>query len=238
MHAVVGALVALEVRDRTGVGSLRRVDDVRGRAQHLGRADRRVDRVRQLALPRGQPQPVGRAAGRLRDRHARAVARGLGRRPTTSGRRWSTRSGVRTGRPIPRCATHAGRRAAHDLLDEKLGAWAADDRPRQGARPAASPRVCPRRRRSTPASPRSTRSSSPAGYYEELDHPVIGVQAHPSLAVPVRRASTAGSGPRRRRSASTTTRSSPTSASPRRRSPPSRPTTTSARSPRDSETRP
>ena len=79
MHAVIGALVALEVRDRTGEGSLVESTMFEAALEHLRRAHRRVDRVRQRDRARGQPQPVGRAAGHLRDRHPRALAGRLGR---------------------------------------------------------------------------------------------------------------------------------------------------------------
>ena len=162
MHAVVGALVALELRDRTGVGSL--VESTMFEAALNISAELIVEWTAygNALVARGQPQPVGRAAGRVRHRHARSGGWCSRWRPTSSGRRWSTRSGVPTGRPIPRCATHAGRRAAHDLLDEKLGAWAAEidlDKAVDllGRRGRARPR-----RRSTPGARRSTRSSSPA----------------------------------------------------------------------------
>ena len=209
MHAVVGALVALEIARPHRRRLARRVDDVRGRAEHLRRADRRVDRVRQLARPRGQPQPVGRAAGRVRDRHAASAGWCCRWRPTSSGRRWSTRSAVPTGPPIPRCATHAGRRAAHDLLDEKLAAWAADidlDKAVDlllGAGVPAAPAYDARLTSAAPAvrRPRLLRAARPPGH-RRARLPVACRSATP--------ASTAGSAPRPRCSASTTTRSSPT----------------------------
>jgi crotonobetainyl-CoA:carnitine CoA-transferase CaiB-like acyl-CoA transferase len=80
----------------------------------------------------------------------------------------------------PALATHAGRRAAHDLLDEKLGAWAADidlDKALDLLLGAGVP--------AAPVYDGRLASQHPQfvarGYHELLDHPVIGQQAHPSL---------------------------------------------------------
>jgi crotonobetainyl-CoA:carnitine CoA-transferase CaiB-like acyl-CoA transferase len=86
----------------------------------------------------------------------------------------------------PALATHAGRRAAHDLLDEKLGAWTAEidlDKAIDllvGAGIPAAPAFDARRASEHP-------QFVARRYYEDLDHPVIGVRAHPS--VPFRYAS-------------------------------------------------
>ena len=143
--------------------------------------DRRVDRLRQLALPRGQPQPVGRAAGRLRDRHARALAGALGGDRRRSGRRWSTRSAVPTG-PTDPALGHA-RRSARRARPARREARRVGrrHRPRQGRRPAGR-RGRPRRagvRR--PRSRRSTRSSSPAATTRTSTTRSSASQPHPSL---------------------------------------------------------
>ena len=181
MHAVVGALVALELRDRTGVGSLVESTMFEAALNISAELDRRVDRVRQRAVARGKPEPVGRAAGRLRAPTRRSGGSWCRWRPTSSGRRWSTRSGGRTGRPTPSCApTRAGARAPRP--------------PRREARRVGG-RHRPRRRRSiccsaagVPAAPAvdaRTTSEHPQfvarGYYEYPEHPVIGVRGHPSV---------------------------------------------------------
>ena len=225
MHAVVGALVALELRDRTGVGSLVESTMFEAALNISRRADRRVDRRTATRSSRdGSRSPWAAPQGVYATDTPRAVARGVGARPTSSGRRWSTRSGGPTGRPIPTLATHAGRRAAHDLLDEKLGAWAADtdldkavDLLARRGRPGRAGGRRPRARREHP-------QFVARGYYEDARPPGHRRAGAPVGAVPLRQRRPLGPHARRRRSASTTTRSSPTSASPTTRSPRSRPT--------------
>jgi crotonobetainyl-CoA:carnitine CoA-transferase CaiB-like acyl-CoA transferase len=80
----------------------------------------------------------------------------------------------------PALATHAGRRAAHDLLDEKLAAWAADmdlDKALDlllGAGVPAAPSYDARRTSSHP-------QFVARGYTEQLDHPIVGERDYPSL---------------------------------------------------------
>ena len=135
MHAVVGALVALERRDRSGVGSL--VESTMFEAALNISAELIVEWTK-----------YGNASTREGSRSPWAAPQGV--YATDTRERWLVLS-VATdeqwsalvdalGRPDwatdPALRTHEGRRAAHDLLDEKLGAWAARDRPRQGGRPA------------------------------------------------------------------------------------------------------
>src|SRR5215207_2255223 len=125
MHAVVGALVALEVRDRTGVGSL--VESTMFEAALNISAELIVEWT-----------AYGNPLTREGSRSPWAAPQGV--YATDTPERWLVLS-VATddqwsalvdalGRPDwatdPALATHAGRRAAHDLLDEKLGAWAAE----------------------------------------------------------------------------------------------------------------
>ena len=90
------------------------------------------------------------------------------------------RSGAPTGRPTRCSRTHAGRRAAHDLLDEQLGAWAAEtdlDKAVDllvGAGVPAAPAVDARRTSEHP-------QFVARRYYEFPDHPVVGVRGHPSV---------------------------------------------------------
>ena len=181
MHAVVGALVALEVRDRTGVGSLVESTMFEAALNISAELDRRVDRLRQLALPRGQPQPVGRAAGHLRDRHAGTLAGavggdrrpvvGVGRRarPTRLGHRSRARAPTPVGAPRTTCSTRSSAPGPPTSTSTRPSTCCSAP----GCPPA--PAFDARRHH------RSTRSSSPARYYEDLDHPVIGAQAYPSL---------------------------------------------------------
>jgi crotonobetainyl-CoA:carnitine CoA-transferase CaiB-like acyl-CoA transferase len=80
----------------------------------------------------------------------------------------------------PALGTHAGRRAAHDLLDEKVGAWAADidlDKAIDlliGAGVPAAPAFDARRTSQHP-------QFVARRYYEQLDHRIIGERDYPSL---------------------------------------------------------
>jgi crotonobetainyl-CoA:carnitine CoA-transferase CaiB-like acyl-CoA transferase len=80
----------------------------------------------------------------------------------------------------PALSTHAGRRAAHDLLDERLATWAADiDLEKAidlliGAGVPAAPAYDARRTSGHP-------QFVARGYYEQLDHPIVGVRDYPSL---------------------------------------------------------
>ena len=160
MHAVVGALVALELRDRNGVGSL--VESSMFEAALNISAELIVEWTKygNAFDARGEPQPVGRAAGRVRHRHAGAVARASRWRPTSSGPHWSTRSGDPTGRPILRCGRTRG---GAPLTTSSTRSWARGRRRPTSTRRStcSSRRGCRRRRRSTPGARRSTRSTSP-----------------------------------------------------------------------------
>jgi len=179
MHAVVGALVALEVRDRTGVGSL--VESTMFEAALNISAELIVEWT-----------AYGNSLFREGSRSPWAAPQGI--YATDTPERWLVLS-VATddqwsalvdalGRPDwatdPALRTHAGRRAAHDLLDDKLGAWAAEIDLDKAIDLLVGVGV--------PAAPvydGRVSSQHPQfvarHYYEDLDHPVIGVRAHPSL---------------------------------------------------------
>ncbi len=185
MHAVVGALVALEVRDRTGVGSL--VESTMFEAALNISAELIVEWT-----------AYGNSLSREGSRSPWAAPQGV--YATDTPERWLVVS-VATddqwsalvdalGRPDwatdPALATHSGRRAAHDLLDEKLAAWAAETDADKavdllvGAGVPAAPSFDARHTSEHP-------QFVARRYYETLDHPVVGVRAHPS--VPFRYAS-------------------------------------------------
>lgn len=179
MHAVVGALVALEVRDRTGVGVL--VESTMFEAALNISAELIVEWT-----------AYGNAIAREGSRSPWAAPQGV--YATDTPERWLVVS-VATdeqwaalvdvlGRPDwatdPALTTHAGRREAHDRLDEKLGAWAADmdlDKAVDLLVGAGVPAAPAYDARITSRHPQFVARH----YYEDLDHPVIGVQAHPSL---------------------------------------------------------
>jgi crotonobetainyl-CoA:carnitine CoA-transferase CaiB-like acyl-CoA transferase len=179
MHAVVGALVALEVRDRTGVGSL--VESTMFEAALNISAELIVEWT-----------AYGNALSREGSRSPWAAPQGI--YATDTPERWLVLSVVTDeqwaalvdalGRPDwatdPALATHTGRRAAHDLLDERLGAWAADidlDKAIDLLLGAGVPAAPAYDARVTSQHPQFVARR----YYEDLDHPIIGVQAHPSL---------------------------------------------------------
>ena len=179
MHAVVGTLVALELRDRSGVGSL--VESTMFEAALNISAELIVEWTK-----------YGNALTREGSRSPWAAPQGV--YATDTRERWLVLS-VATdeqwsalvdalGRPDwatdPALRTHEGRRAAHDLLDEKLGVWAAEtdldkavDLLVSAGVPAA-PAVDARRTSEHP-------QYVARGYYEYPEHPVIGVRGHPSV---------------------------------------------------------
>ena len=146
------------------------------------RAHRRVDRVRQLArraraaAARG-PRPQGVYAT---DTPERWLVLSVADRRAVGGDGRCARAS-RLGRPIPRSAAHAGRRAAHDLLDEKLGAWAAEidlDKAIDLLRRRGRAR---RTRVRRPPHARSIRSSSPAATTRTSTTRSSATQRYPSL---------------------------------------------------------
>ncbi len=179
MHAVVGALVALEVRDRTGVGSL--VESTMFEAALNISAELIVEWTK-----------YGNPLSREGSRSPWAAPQGV--YATDTPERWLVVS-VATdaqwtalvdvlGRPDwatdPALQTHAGRRAAHDLLDQKLAAWAAEtdrDKAVDLLVSAGVPAAAAVDARRTSEHPQYVAR----GYYEYPDHPVVGVLGHPSL---------------------------------------------------------
>jgi crotonobetainyl-CoA:carnitine CoA-transferase CaiB-like acyl-CoA transferase len=179
MHAVIAALVALELRDRTGVGSL--IESTMFEAALNISAELTVEWT-----------AYGNALAREGSRSPWAAPQGI--YATDTPERWLVVS-VATdeqwsslvdalGRPDwatdPALRTHAGRRAAHDLLDEKLGAWAAEmdlEKAIDLLLGAGVPVATAFDARRTSTHPQFVARK----YYELLEHPVIGKQAHPSL---------------------------------------------------------
>jgi len=179
MHAVVGALVALELRDRTGVGCL--VESTMFEAALNISAELIVEWT-----------AYGNALSREGSRSPWAAPQGI--YATDTPERWLVLSVVTDeqwvamvdalGRPHwatdPALATHAGRRAAHDLLDEKLTAWAAEidlDKALDLLLAAGVPAAPSYDARRTSKHPQFVAR----GYTEQLDHPIVGPRDYPSL---------------------------------------------------------
>ncbi len=185
LHAAFAALVALERRDRSGGGCL-------------------VEAPMFEAALNVAAEPViewtahGRLIGRDGNRSPYAAPQNL--YATDQPERWLAVScvtddqfralAVVIGQPgladEPTMATLAQRRACHDHLDEVIAAWAASvplDTALQellSAGVPAAPATDPRRASSHP-------QMTHRGFFESVDHPVVG--AHPTPGLPFRFAS-------------------------------------------------
>ena len=87
----------------------------------------------------------------------------------------------------PELASHAGRRAAHDRLDEKLSTWAAE-RELAVTVEALISRGIPAAALADPRTTHTHPQLIARGFYETLEHPVVGT--HPMCTVPFRYVST------------------------------------------------
>ena len=181
MHAAFAALVALARRDRTGVGCLVEVADVRSCARHRGRA-RRSSRPRTGTASHATATAV-RPRRRRACTRARDPTRGLRSRstPTSSGVRSRTWSTARSSPTIHHSRPAPARRRHHDRIDTAIAAWAARARRRRRGDPA-QPRGCPCGSTSSiPDSRPSSRRAAARGYFERIEHPVAGTHPTPTL---------------------------------------------------------
>ena len=166
---------------RPGLGCLLEVTMVEGALERRRRAGDRDDRVRQPARTRRQPQPARRAAGPVPRAGSTTSGWRSRSRPTSSGAGCVPRSASPSGRPIRRSTTYAGRRARHDELDDGSREWCARAR-RRTRRPSCSSRTaCPPRRRRDPRLMFDNPQLQHRGFYEEIDHPVVGRKLLPGL---------------------------------------------------------
>jgi crotonobetainyl-CoA:carnitine CoA-transferase CaiB-like acyl-CoA transferase len=183
LHAVVALLVALEHRARTGRGQLVESTMVEAAlnaaaemALEYGAHGVRLARDGNRG-PVGAPQNLYACRGVDRwlalaiatDDHWQALVEAMGR-PA-----WSRDEAL---------ATAAGRRAAHDVIDEAIGAWCAD----RDVEALAEELVA----RGIPAAPvvsaarlKGNPQLRARGFFETIVHPVVGSHAHPTL--PLRR---------------------------------------------------
>jgi len=182
MHAAFAALVALARRDRTGTGA-------------MVEAPMFEAALAIAAEPVLEWTAYGTVLERDGNRSPRAAPQGLyacrGRErwlalSVTDDEQWEALADV-LGTPgwarAGELATMEGRRAHHDLIDDRLDAWAAtQDLGEAVSRltavgiPAA-PAVDPRRSSAHP-------QFVARGYVEMVDHPVVG--SHPMLTLPFR----------------------------------------------------
>jgi crotonobetainyl-CoA:carnitine CoA-transferase CaiB-like acyl-CoA transferase len=182
MHAAWAVLVALADREHTGEGTLLECTMVEGALNaaaemaiewsaygvELERAGNRG--------PEGAPQNIYACRG---DERWLALA-------VTSDEQWRALCDE-LGRPDwaldAELATAAGRRAKHELLDEKLGAWAAGQDVDE-----ATARLLARGIPAAPVVDARSSSSHPQmaarGFFEPVEHPIVGV--HPIAGPPFR----------------------------------------------------
>lgn len=185
LHAAWGALLALAHRDATGAGchveaamvdaalsiTAEQVVEHSTTGVRLARAGNRG--------PAAAPQNLYDCADL--DEHGREPARVAIAVATDD--QWAALRGV-LGDPEwaadPGLATHAGRAAAHDVLDEHLAAWCA---PRRAAEvvdllwPAGVPVAEVRQPHRQPELP----PMQARGFFERLDHPVMGPARYSTL---------------------------------------------------------
>jgi crotonobetainyl-CoA:carnitine CoA-transferase CaiB-like acyl-CoA transferase len=181
-HAAFATLVALAERDRTGEGHLLECTMVEGALNAAAEqvieytAYGNVLQREGNRAPQAAPQNLYACRGE-EQWLALSVA---------SDAQWEALVDV-LGRPAwavdPALASHAGRRAAHDRLDEELSRWARDRE--------LAPSVEALLARGIPAAPvvdpRTTHSHPQLrarGFYEEFTHPVVGT--HPVATAPFR----------------------------------------------------
>ncbi|HVW80271.1 MAG TPA: CoA transferase [Mycobacteriales bacterium] len=187
LHALTALLVALAHRDQTGEGSL--VEAAMVDAALNVAAEQVIEHSAYGALlertgnrgPLAAPQNVYQAAGPDDDGHddswvAIAVAtdeQWLALRQALGDPQWARE---------PQLATAAGRRAAHDLLDEQLGAWcrarSADD-----VVAALWPAGVPVAKVMQPHQQPDLPQVAERGFFEVLDHPVVGSCRYSTLPI-------------------------------------------------------
>jgi crotonobetainyl-CoA:carnitine CoA-transferase CaiB-like acyl-CoA transferase len=179
MHAVLALLVALDERERTGTGTM--VEMTMVEAALNAAAEQVVERSAYGAVlhrdgnrgPAAAPQGVYACRGEEQwvalaaatDEHWLGLRRALGD-PAWAG--------------DPALASATGRRGAHDRIDEELARWSADhDRDQLVELLAdhgvpAAPVLAPREIASNP-------QMRARGFFETIEHPVVGTHALPGL---------------------------------------------------------
>ncbi len=179
MHAAFALIVGLAERDATGVGSLLEVTMVEGALNAavelvleataygnlLERDGNRSPHVAPQGLYGGRDDETWLAISVATDEQWRGLVEALG------SPAWAA---------VTDLATSAGRRARHDELDARLGDWSATRDVADAAEllvahgvPAAAGR--------DPRSMYDHPQLQARGFYEEIDHPVVGTVPTPTL---------------------------------------------------------
>lgn len=178
MHAAFALIVGLAEREATGRGSLLEVTMVEGALNAacelvlektaygnlLERDGNRSPNVAPQGLYRGRDDETWLAISVETDAQWEALVEALGR-PA-----WATDADL---------ATYAGRRAHHDELDARLGEWAAGRDVGEAAEVLIA-RGVPAARGRDPRLMIEHPQLQARGFYEEIDHPVVGRQATPT----------------------------------------------------------
>jgi crotonobetainyl-CoA:carnitine CoA-transferase CaiB-like acyl-CoA transferase len=177
MHAAFALLVALAERDATGRGQHLEVTMVEAALNTSAEQVIEYSAYGNLLQREGNRSPHAAPQNLYACRGAEQwLAISIATDDQWDGLKWAL------GRPgwadQPGLESLAGRRAAHEQLDRELSAWAAEQRLDQAVEllldhgvpsaPAVDPRL-------TPLHPQLRAR----GYYEELDHPVVGTHSIP-----------------------------------------------------------
>jgi crotonobetainyl-CoA:carnitine CoA-transferase CaiB-like acyl-CoA transferase len=179
MHAALALVLGLAERDATGRGSLLEVTMVEGAlnaaaelvleltayGHHVERDGNRSPGVAPQGLYEGRERETWLAISVATDAQWDGLVAALDR-PA-----WAL---------DPSFATHAGRRAAHDALDRHLGDWAAQQDVREAAERLVGHGV-PASAARDPRSLYDHPQLRARGFYEDIDHPVVGTRATPTL---------------------------------------------------------
>ena len=184
MHAAFAIQVALAQRDATGEGALVEAPLIES-ALNIA-AEQVIEYSAYGNLLTAERQPVARscAPGRLSVPRRGAVAGPVRGRPTSSGPGCGPLLASRRGRRVPTCRRTRAGAAAADRLDTELARWAAEQ-----DLPAAVDRLIAARGAGRPAGRLPGHVEPPlvarrAGFYELVDHPVVGT--HPVVGLPLR----------------------------------------------------
>jgi crotonobetainyl-CoA:carnitine CoA-transferase CaiB-like acyl-CoA transferase len=184
MHAAFGLLVALAERDRTGCGAEVECTMVEGA----------LNAAAEQAL---EWSAYGRVMAREGNRCPTAAPQGLypcrGHDPVAAPRwlalsvaddaQWAALARVLGDPAWARAddlATHAGRRAAHDRVDVRLREWAAE-RDLEDTVALLCAAGVPAARVADPRATGRNPQLADRGFYERVDHPVVGAHATPTL---------------------------------------------------------
>ena len=185
MHAAFALIVGLAEREATGRGSLLEVTMVEGALNAacelvlettaygnlLERDGNRSPNVAPQGLYRGRDDETWLAISVATDAQWAALVDALGRPAwATDARPRDLRRPARPARRARRAPRGVGRDAGR----------------RRGGRAAGRATACPPRVGRDPRSMIEHPQLQARGFYEEIDHPVVGRQATPTLAVPLR----------------------------------------------------